>query len=360
MQKPTKNKFNILADENMPLVNTLFAEYGNVKVMPGRHITSKDLESIDVLLIRSVTKIDENLLKGTKVRYIGSATSGIDHLDVNYLSKTNIRFDYAPGCNALAVAEYSLSAMSVLCENWTNKKVSVIGCGNVGSKLIEALTRFGVSCNYFDPFVERKDICKINTFNHITQSDILCFHTPLTETGQFPTKHLVGKQLLESLKPNAVIINAGRGAVISNKALLEVLRSRRSIKVALDVWENEPNIDLQLADLVDIGTPHIAGNTVEGKLRGTQMLHQAFKTWCGFDDRITPRNQIKQQLEDGNFLYGDDLSLVCLNGYDIRVDNELLKETFKFRENRMKVGEIFDLLRKNYRRRNEYLHTYIM
>ena len=182
MQKRTKNKFNILADENMPLVSTLFAEYGNVKVMPGRHITSKDLESIDVLLVRSVTRIDENLLRGTKVRYIGSATSGIDHLDVNYLSETNIRFDYAPGCNALAVAEYSLSAMSVLCENWTNKKVSVIGCGNVGSKLIEALTIFGVNCNYFDPFVERKDVCKISAFNQITQSDILCFHTPLTET----------------------------------------------------------------------------------------------------------------------------------------------------------------------------------
>ena len=360
MQKQKKKKFNILADENMPLVSTLFAEYGNVKVMPGRHITSKDLESIDVLLVRSVTKIDEKLLRGTKVRYVGSATSGIDHLDVNYLNETDIKFDYAPGCNALAVAEYSLSAMSVLCENWTNKKVSVIGCGNVGSKLIEALTRFRVSCNYFDPFVERKDVPKISNFNHITQSDILCFHTPLIEIGEFPTKHLVGREQLESLKPNTIIINAGRGAVISNKALLEFLKARKSIKVALDVWENEPDIDLELLDLVDIGTPHIAGNTVEGKLRGTQMLHQAFKTWCGFDDRITRRKQINQQPEDGNFLYGDDLSLVCLNGYDIRVDNELLKETFKSRQNRTKVGEIFDLLRKNYRRRNEYLHTYIM
>ena len=360
MQKPTKNKFNILADENMPLVSTLFAEYGNVKIMPGRHITSKDLESVDVLLVRSVTRIDENLLRGTKVRYIGSATSGIDHVDVNYLSETNIQFDYAPGCNALAVAEYSLSAMSVLCENWINKKVSVIGCGNVGSKLIKALTRFGVSCNYFDPFVERKDVPKINAFHHITQSDILCFHTPLIEIGEFPTKHLVGKEFLESLKPNTVIINAGRGPVISNIALLEFFKARKSIKVALDVWENEPDIDLELLDLVDIGTPHIAGNTVEGKLRGTQMLHKAFRTWCGFDDDLTFRNQRKKGFKVGNFLYDDDLSQVCLNGYDIRVDNELLKETFKSKENREKSGEIFDLLRKNYRKRNEYLHTYIM
>ena len=360
MQKPTKNKFNILADDNMPLVTTLFADYGNVKVMPGRHITSKDLESIDVLLVRSVTKIDENLLRGTKVRYVGSATSGIDHLDVNYLSETNIQFDYAPGCNALAVAEYSLSAMSVLCENWTNKKVSVIGCGNVGSKLIKALSRFGVSCNYFDPFVEREDVPKISVFNGIAQSDILCFHTPLTETGEFPTKHLIGKELLESLKPNTIIINAGRGAVISNKALLEFLRTNKSIKVALDVWENEPDINLELLDLVDIGTPHIAGNTVEGKLRGTQMLHQAFKIWCGFDEHITPINRKKRDFDGSNFLSADDLSKVCLNGYDIRVDNDLLKETFKSKENRMKRGEIFDLLRKNYRKRSEYLHTYIM
>ena len=360
MKKPTKNKFNILADENMPLVSTLFSEYGNVKVMPGRHITSKDLELIDVLLVRSVTKINEDLLRDTNVRFIGSATSGIDHVDVNYLSKTNIQFDYAPGCNALAVAEYSLSAMSVLCENWTNKKVSVIGCGHVGSKLIEALTRFGVSCNYFDPFVERKDIPKLNTFDHIIQSDILCFHTPLTETGEFPTKHLVEKEILESLRPNTLIINAGRGAVISNKALLEFLRGRTTIKVALDVWESEPNIDLELLDLVDIGTSHIAGNTIEGKLRGTRMLHHAFKTWCGFDEDIVHGNQIKQEFEEGNFVYGADVSQVCLNGYDIRVDNELLKDTFKFRENRVKAGEIFDHLRKNYRNRNEYLHNYIL
>ena len=181
----------------------------------------------------------------------------------------------------------------------------------------------------------------------------------MTESGEFPTKHLVGKELLESLKPNTIIINAGRGAVISNKALLEFLKARNSIKVALDVWENEPNIDLELLDLVDIGTPHIAGNTIEGKLRGTQMLHKAFKTWCGFDERITPRNQIKQDFEVGNFLY-DELSHVCLNGYDIRVDNKLLKKTFKSRENRVKAGELFDLLRKNYRKRNEYLHTYMM
>ena len=359
MQKRTKNKFNILADENMPLVSTLFAEYGNVKVMPGRHIASKDLESIDVLLVRSVTKIDEKLLRGTKVRYVGSATSGIDHLDVNYLSEANIQFDYAPGCNALAVTEYSLSAMSVLCDNWRNKKVSVIGCGNVGSKLIEVLSKFGISCNYFDPFVERQDVPKIRVFNRIAQSDILCFHTPLIETGEFPTKHLVGKKLLELLKPNTIIINAGRGAVISNKALLEFLKARKSIKVALDVWENEPDIDLELLDLVDIGTPHIAGNTIEGKLRGTQMLHKAFKTWCGFDEHIPPRNQIKQDLEDGDLLNCDDLSKVCLSGYDIRVDNELFKETFKSRGNRVKAGEIFDLLRKNYRKRNEYLHTYV-
>ncbi len=360
MKKSTKNKFNILADENMPSVSALFGEYGNVKVMPGRHITSKDLESIDVLLVRSVTKIDENLLRGSAVRYIGSATSGIDHVDVDYLNKNNIRFDYAPGCNALAVAEYSLSAMSNLCKNWTNKKVSVIGCGNVGSKLIDTLTRFGVSCNYFDPFVERKDVPKIVFFNDIAQSDILCFHTPLTEVGQFPTKHLVDTELLESLKPNTIIINAGRGAVISNQALLEFLKARKSIKVALDVWENEPDINLELLDLVDIGTPHVAGNSVEGKLRGTQMLHQAFKTWCGFDKDIIPGSRLKQDFEDGNFLYGDDLSQVCLNGYDIRVDNKLLKETFKSRENRAKAGEIFDLLRKNYRKRNEYLHTHIM
>ena len=360
MQNPTKNKFNILADESMPSVDALFSEYGHVKVMSGRHITSKDLKSIDVLLVRSVTKIDENLLRGTKVRYIGSATSGIDHMDVNYLIKANIRFDYAPGCNALAVAEYSLSAISNLCEDWINKKVTVIGCGNVGSKLIEALMRFGVSCCYFDPFVDRKDVSKISTFNHIAQSDILCFHTPLTDSGEFPTKHLVGRELLESLKPNTVIVNAGRGAVISNKVLLEFLRRNKSIKVALDVWENEPNIDLELLDLVDIGTPHIAGNTVEGKLRGTQMLHQAFKTWCGFGEHLTPRTKKKQDLEGGNILHGDDLSQVCLNGYDIRVDNELLKEAFKSTENREKAGEIFDLLRKNYRKRNEYLHTYML
>ena len=149
--------YKIIADENMPLVNKLFPASADVHFMPGRDIRRHHLKGVDILLVRSVTRVDRQLLHDTSVKFVGSATSGTDHIDIEYLDQNNIAFAYAPGCNATAVAEYSLSAMSSMCRDWPSKKVSVIGCGNVGLTLLSALSSFDVECNFFDPYVTRKE-----------------------------------------------------------------------------------------------------------------------------------------------------------------------------------------------------------
>ena len=354
------HSYKIIADENMPLVHKLFSASANVHLMPGRDIRRHHLKGVDILLVRSVTRVDRQLLHDTSVKFVGSATSGTDHIDIEYLDQNSIAFAYAPGCNATAVAEYSLSAMSSMCKDWPSKKVSVIGCGNVGLTLLSALSSFDVECNFFDPYVTRKEFCQLNDIEKIIDSDLICFHTPLTIGGDFPTENLVDDYMLEALRPGTAIINAGRGEVVSGKALLNCLKQKKKLRVALDVWEKEPSINLELLEKIDIGTPHIAGNTVEGKLRGTWMLHKAFLDWIGCPEMLVPEKNIIKSTQVKNNMLIDSVSDLCLKGYDIGVDNRLLRDSMPT-ENRndILVAKIFDGLRKNYRQRHEYLTPYL-
>jgi erythronate-4-phosphate dehydrogenase len=354
------HSYKIIADENMPLVNKLFSSSVDVKLIPGREIRRHHLKDVDVLLVRSVTRVDQKLLHDTSVKFVGSATSGTDHIDVEYLDQNGVVFAHAPGCNAIAVAEYSLSAMSSMCKDWASKKVSVVGCGNVGLTLLSALSSFDVECNFFDPFVKRDEFCQLNDLEKIIDSDLICFHTPLTIGGDFPTENLVDDYMLEALRPGTAIINAGRGEVVSGKALLKCLKQKKKLRVALDVWEKEPSINLDLLEMIDIGTPHIAGNTIEGKLRGTWMLHKAFLDWIGYPEMVVPEKNVIKSTQVKNNMQIDSVSDLCLKGYDIGLDNRLLRDSMPT-ENRndILVAKIFDGLRKNYRQRHEYLTPYL-
>ena len=354
------HSYKIIADENMPLVSKLFSASADVHLMPGRDIRRHHLKGVDILLVRSVTRVDQQLLHDTSVKFVGSATSGTDHIDVEYLDQNGIVFAYAPGCNSIAVAEYSLSAMSSMCKDWASKKVSVVGCGNVGLTLLSALSSFDVECNFFDPFVKRDEFCQLNDLEKIIDSDLICFHTPLTIGGDFPTENLVDEYMLEALRPGTAIINAGRGEVVSGKALLKCLKQKKKLRVALDVWEKEPSINLDLLEMIDIGTPHIAGNTTEGKLRGTWMLHNAFLNWIGCPEKLVPEKNVIKSTQVENNMQTNNVPELCLQGYDIDLDDRLLRDSMH-NENRNDavVGKIFDGLRKNYRQRHEYLAPYL-
>ena len=341
---------NIVADQNMPLVEALFAPFGNVSLVPGRDITAADVREADVLLVRSVTDVDRHLLDGSAVRFVGSATIGTDHIDTEYLAEAGIEFAYAPGCNAEAVVQYDLAVMSHLMPDWRQKTVGIVGCGNVGGRLYRRLIDLGVSCAVYDPFLNIDDIVDLSDLAAVTACDIICLHTPLTVDGDYPTYHLFDENILQSLNADVLLINAGRGAVIDNHALLEAFKQGFAGQVALDVWESEPQVDRDLVGLVALATPHIAGYSLEGKINGTAMIHRAFHHWIGLGE---PDNQ---QHSEGALspIDVDNLNQAILHSYDIALDDKRMRVAIN--DSNTPVSKSFDQLRKDYPVRQEFTH----
>lgn len=342
----------IVADENMPLVEKLFSPYGEVETFAGRELSADHVSDADVLLIRSVTQVNKALLEGSQVQFVGSATIGTDHVDQHYLQQQGIRFANAPGCNANGVVQYVLSVLFSLRADWMKQTVGIIGCGNVGGRLYRTLQALGVDCCCYDPFLEsfpdKENNAPLVSFDDVLQSDILCLHTPLTSTGKYPTYHLLNGGVLAGLADNTLLVNAGRGAVIDNQALLHLL-PQRNWQVALDVWEHEPNIMLPLLEQVDIGTPHIAGYSYDGKVNGTWMVCEAFCGWRGID---TPKSLLSQ--ESTIELSSTSLSGAVLGTFDVTQEDRRMRDALL--ANGADVAKEFDRLRKTCPKRLEFQH----
>ena len=324
-------KLKIVADENIAYAQHFFAGIGELILLPGRAISRSDVQDADVLLVRSVTLVNRELLDGSAVRFVGSCTIGTDHIDTQWLSENNIHFAYAPGCNAQAVVEYVLSAFLALEVDLLMSKVGIVGCGNVGGRLLRHLQNSDVDVIGFDPFLLDSGLPLVN-FEKILECDVICLHTPLTKSGAHPTYHLFDKSVINLLKPGTVLLNAGRGAVIDNAALLQRIENNGDLNVVLDVWENEPAISDDLLAHIAIGTPHIAGYSAEGKLRGTEMVYEALCEVLGFDQVAAPI-----------ILSGDVIP------YDIFTDDAALREQYP-----IDGALAFDRLRKHYKPRREY------
>ena len=338
----------IVADENMPLVREMFSAYGEVETFPGRELRSEQVKGADVLLVRSVTPVNADLLEGSSVRFVGSATIGTDHVDQAYLEQQGIRFTSAPGCNANAVVQYVLSVLCSLRSDWQEQTVGIVGCGNVGGRLYQTLQKLGVDCRCYDPFLFETDNIHLVSFEEVIQSDILCLHTPMTTDGPYPTFHLFNEAVLSQLAPNALLINAGRGAVVDNRALLNLL-PQQSWQVVLDVWEGEPDIALPLLELVDIGTPHIAGYSYDGKVNGTEMVRDAFCAWLGKD---TPAQMVSQ--EKVIDLEASTLLEAVLATFDVAQEDQRMRDALL--ASVVNVSKGFDQMRKTCPKRLEFQH----
>ncbi len=339
----------IVADQNMLMVEPLFAEYGSITYVPGRSICAADIVDADILLVRSVTQVNKALLENSSVSFVGSATIGTDHIDRDYLAERGIAFAYAPGCNADAVVQYDLSVLSRLEANWLNCTVGIVGCGNVGGRLYRALTNLGVSCSVYDPFLSADSGFNLVDFETVLASDIICVHTPLTTSGRYPTKHLFSAEVLAQIDPRSLLINAGRGGVIDNAALLQLLEGGSSLRVALDVWEGEPAISLPLMNKVSLATPHIAGYSVEGKARGTEMLAEAFKEITGpHAEKLGGEAKTSSKLST---VAADTISELILASYDVAEDDLRMRNALAASSD---IGQSFDLLRKQYPERHEF------
>jgi erythronate-4-phosphate dehydrogenase len=269
----------IVADENIPQVQQAFEDLGEVVLLPGRQIEREHLLDCQCLLVRTVTAINVNLLQDTPVEFVGSATIGTDHVDLEYLKNNRIAFSNAPGCNAEAASEYVISGLFALSERRGFDPFSltagIVGCGNVGSRVQQKLQALGIKTLVNDPPLQatrKTNQAFLDLDTILAECNFITLHLPLTREGKHPTYHLLDRPKLERLVENCVLVNAARGSVIDNQALIKVLESRPDLVVFLDTWENEPDISRVLLGRVDLATPHIAGYSVEGRLRGTQMI----------------------------------------------------------------------------------------
>jgi erythronate-4-phosphate dehydrogenase len=274
----------IVADENIPLLNEYFASSASITRPPGRSISAADVQGADVLLVRSVTKVDRALLHGSSVGFVGTCTIGTDHLDLQYLTQAGIAWASAPGCNARGVVDYVLGSLLALAEvtgvDLAQRTYGVVGAGEVGGRLVRSLRALGWRVLVCDPPRAAQDGGEYHSLDSVLeQCDVISLHTPLSHEGTWPTHHLLAAEQLQRLCPGAWLINASRGAVVHNADLYKVLSTRPDLQVVLDVWEGEPLVDVPLASLCQIATPHIAGYSLDGKLRGTAQIYQAFCAW---------------------------------------------------------------------------------
>ena len=361
----------ILIDENMPYAEALFSQLGEVISKPGRTMTAEDLHDVDALMIRSVTKVNEALLtKANKLKFVGTATAGQDHVDQVLWAEKGIAFTAAPGCNKVGVAEYVLSCLMVLGQQQGfsifDKTVGIIGAGNVGSYLAKCLDALGIKYLLNDPLKQQEgDSRTFHSLEEIrSQCDVITMHTPITRDGEFPTHHLVDETFIADLQPGAILINAARGPVVDNQSLKRALQQSQSgegkaLTAVLDVFEHEPQVDLELLPLLAFATPHVAGYGLEGKARGTTMVHNSFCQFLGLDKAVSassllpvapvPQVALSREWDEPTLF-----TLIQLI-YDVRRDDGLFRrEMGQTVEGSAEMASAFDRMRKNYWDRREY------
>ena len=354
----------IVADENIPFVKECFSSAGEVLTIGGRKITPEILKDADALLVRSITKVGKDLLDGTKVKFVGTATIGFEHIDLDYLATKKIGFASAPGSNANSVAEYIVSALLNLADKYkfdiAEKSIGIVGVGNVGSKVEKKAKALGMKVVLNDPPLKRQSGDeKYRPIEEIFDCDIVTLHVPLTSEGIDKTYHLADEKFFKSLKTGAIFINSSRGRVHDTRAE-KSHKFRQNKGCVLDVWENEPNIDIELVKMVDYGTPHIAGYSYDGKVAGMIMIYDAFCKLFGIKPKFTQQDFLPKPQVEQIVINKDDPKplLTAVNMlYDIKKDDEKLRQIIK--EHVEKRGTYFDSLRKNYHIRREFQNTVV-
>ncbi|MBU1680716.1 MAG: 4-phosphoerythronate dehydrogenase [Bacteroidetes bacterium] len=346
----------IIADENITFAQEAFSSIGEVRLLHGRKITNEELKGADALIVRSITNVNKELLHGTNIQFVGTATIGTDHIDEKYFTEAGIKFASAAGCNSNAVKEYALNAIFDLFvkneDNLKNKSIGIIGAGNIGSKLVKIAETMGLTIVKNDPPLKR--LTGDNSYSSLEEAlncDIITFHVPLNLTGIDKTVHLLNDKNIGLIKSGAVLINSSRGSVVDNQALKNRLAQRKDFSVILDVWEEEPNPDLELLELVDIGTPHIAGYSFEGKVNGTTMIYCAVCDHFNLEKKWEPKlpRTVNALIEINNSSLENNMHNILNHAYPIREDDKFLREIKK----KNNISEYFDSLRKNYRYRRE-------
>lgn len=351
-------KIKIIADEKIPFLKGVFEPYADIEYYPGKDISNEIVKNADALIIRTRTICDHKLLSGSSVKIIATATIGYDHIDTEYCVDRNIEWVNAPGCNATSVMQYIASALLNIAHkndfSLVEKTIGIIGVGNVGRKVQKLAENFGMNILLNDPPRERNEGQKnFSSLKHIMEvSDIITLHVPLIKEGIDKTHHLLDKDFFGNLSQSPILINTSRGEVIDTISLKKAIKETKVKNVVLDVWENEPDIDLQLMEQVDIATSHIAGYSADGKANGTSVCVNAVNDFfeLGIMKSWYPKYIPDAELGDRLTIDGKNkndqmiLSEAILHTYDVTEDDEKLR----------KEPAEFELLRSNYPIRREF------
>ena len=354
----------ILCDIALPNSVEVFSQYGEVALKNGRQINADDLVDVDVLIIRSITKVNEDLLsKANKLKFVGTATAGMDHIDTALLDKKGIAYSNAQGSNCESVGDYILSVLLVLAEKYNlsfeGKSIGIVGCGFVGSQVYNKAKALGLTIVKNDPprFKAGDKTCSA-TLDEALACDIVTLHVPLIQDGEYKTLHLIDEQNLLKLKPNAIFINASRGNVVDNEALSEFLEKHPDVKVWLDVFEGEPQINCKkLLSQVDGATAHIAGYSYESKRRANVMLANTLAHVLKLEEPKAYQMP-KPEIESTTLGKVENLDLdlirrLVFSVYDVRRDSLMFKNCFK-------DAKSFDAMRSNYRERRELSSLHLL
>ncbi|GAB5533797.1 MAG: 4-phosphoerythronate dehydrogenase PdxB [Rubricoccaceae bacterium] len=364
----------LVADANIPAALEAFSGFGEARLLPGREIERRHLVDADVLLVRSVTRVDAALLEGTPIRFVGTATAGTDHVDADALRQLGVAFASAPGSNATSVVEYVIAALLALASDrgvgLAGRTLGVIGAGQVGSRLIPRARALGLHVVASDPPLDASrglaDVVLVELAEVLHRADILTLHTPLStpETSAHPTLGMIDAEALQTIRPGAWLVNAARGRVVDGIALAEALGRRQLGAAVLDVWPKEPDPDPELVERVALGTPHIAGYSFDGKLAGTRQLEAALRAWVedpplpwDASPWLEPPSPLVVTAPAAPADASDPvqqaawLHAVARQAYDVRADDARFRSALRDADDR---ASAFTTLRKTYPVRREW------
>lgn len=355
---------NIVADSAIPFIARIFNSSGNIVLLDTHEITRSNIKDADVLVVRSVTCVNENLLAGTEIKIVVCPASGIDHIDLSYLHSVGIKLINTPGCNACSVAEYVLSSLFALQKKQFIKlseiRVGLIGCGHVGSYVFSLLDAIGIKVLLYDPPLQAAgDSREFSTLQEIQKADVISLHVPLKTAGENSTYQLVDHDFLSEIKPGAVIINTSRGEVIDEKALLDILEHDHGCNVVIDVWKDEPDINQELLSRAILSTPHIAGYSIDAKYRGTLWAYEKLCEMLCIE-KCVPAEDLIPQLKENQLNIPDVLDdneviqFAVLSGYDMEADSDVFKQLLT--KDEKIAGQFFSELRRHYPLRREFTY----
>lgn len=333
----------VIIDNKIPYIKGVIETLADeVVYLPGSEMTADAVKDADALIIRTRTHCNRALLQGSRVKFIGTATIGFDHIDTAYCDEAGIVWRNCPGCNAGAVEQYVHSALLLLHKerglDLSKATLGVVGVGHVGSRIVKMAESLGMRVLKNDPPRADKGEEGFVGMGEIVRScDVITFHTPLVRDGNYKTFHLADAEFFASLRNTPYIINTSRGEVVDTQALLSAFSGKRVSDAVIDVWENEPNINQELLHRVILGTPHIAGYSADGKANATRMVLESF---CEFF-HLQPKFKIElPAVEPVSDL---DADACQLHKYNPLVDTEALKSH----------PELFEHLRGDYSLRRE-------